>query len=183
MSKKLYGLLLPVLAVVAFAAMPAMAQAQKWEPIGKWVTMSSGNLTFEVATTTLTCESLVAVGKTPSPAAAVMSLTPTIESASCTAPVTIKGPWMAEAVSKKEAILKLPKEAAKITVAAGCELVVEESEVKGVWITGNPSWWAPEGKVTIKEVPAKCFDATAQTSATVNATVAVEGGGSSQIKP
>jgi hypothetical protein len=189
MSKKLYGLLLPVFVVALMAsAAPAFA-AHEWKPVGGFPYAVSTNLSFTIASgPTLTCRTVTAE---PTEAGYAMSGTEKTWPAlpvfgSCTAPATGKGVW--KVIDETSALvgLEVPKEGVVVTLSGTCTVTVAPTAAETLtnmkWNNGStaltlPSTWEISGKtVTIKESSANCSGSTVvggATTATVTATFAV----------
>lgn len=188
MSKKLYGLLLPVLAVGLMAS-AASASAAEWKPYKTGVTFASGNVKFEIknsggTTTTLECESTTGFGKTGEESSAI-SFKPTFTE--CTAPATAPNSWTARAIGVEEASIEIPNSGAEITVSASpsCKIIVNSSTIADTSEAKNfhtsVAEWRIAGEVNVADSPATCFSSA--TKAKVSAIIWVVGAKDQLIEP
>lgn len=182
MSKKLYGLIVPILATALMAsAAPAFA-VENWEPAETFFALRSGNVTLEVTSTggvkhALTCTETLGVGFVGTEDT-LFGFTPVFEG--CTAEVKVSAAkWRAQGVNATRANLLIPTRGAEVTVAAGCKIIVEESSIGAAnnfvaGVAGKPiAKWTVSGSTNIKEEPVNCFNTTAQTTAPISATVTI----------
>ncbi|MGA9315079.1 MAG: hypothetical protein WBV77_10675 [Solirubrobacteraceae bacterium] len=184
------NLLLSLVSALVLGAMGTAAPAfANWTPNETKVTFASSNVAFEIENegktiTTLGCAGTSAFGETGKNTA---SFTFMPEFANCTFTATATAGWKAIAVTATEANIEIPIKGATITDGAcKIELAPTKAEtIKGTYKAGKPSTWtfAPTS-IGIAENAINCFNKiTAQTKATIKATIIVIGAGGAMIEP